>query len=295
MEQHVQSKLPDDPTDISSLLENRPSAKRLILSVLSQPNLYETHIRQLVRWGGLFDHEPATIRVTAGRLTKQGLLENTDRGIYRTGKAGEALQKTAAAWTSILDRIGEWDRQWLCIHTAHLGRSDKTALRARERAFRLMGFEQLVPGLWCRPANLTEQTSVSLNRLIALGLERGAVLLYMKEANICSEVDVFALWPRERLEAQYRKMIDLLEASQLRLEQLDMGPAMRESFLVGEHVIRQINADPLLPKEMIDISLREQMVATMQSYDAYCHPLWVQFRDHSLEDDNAKPLSSITM
>ncbi|MEP2989497.1 MAG: hypothetical protein ABJN65_05630 [Parasphingorhabdus sp.] len=295
MAQQVQSKLRNDPAAISALLKNRPSAKRLILSVLSQPNLHETHIGQLVRWGGLFGHAPATIRVTAGRLTKQDLLENTGRGIYRIGKTGEALQKTAAAWTSILNRVGDWDGEWLCIHTAHLGRSDKTAVRARERAFRLMGFEQLVTGLWCRPANLIEQASVSLSRLIALGLERNGVLLHMNDANICAEVDPFALWPRQTLEAQYRKVIDLLNASQQRLTQLDMGAAMRESFLVGEHVIRQINADPLLPKEMIDTSLREQMVTAMRSYDAYCHPLWVQFRDHKLVHSDPKPLSITTM
>lgn len=295
MAEHVLPSLPGDLVTDSPLLRKRPSAKRLILSVLSQPNLYETHIGQLIRWGGLFNHAPATIRVTAGRLTKQRLLDSTDRGIYRIAKAGEALQQTAAAWTSILDRIGEWDGQWLCIHTAHLGRSDKTAIRARERAFRLMGFERLVSGLWCRPANLTEQASESLHRLIALGLEPDAVLLHMKDSNLCASVDPFSLWQRDRLEARYREMIDLLEASQLRLEQLDMAAAMRESFLVGEHVIRQINADPLLPEEMIDASLREQMIAKMQSYDAYCHPLWVQFRDYIVEHDGSKPLSIAKM
>ncbi|MEO9918952.1 MAG: hypothetical protein ABJF89_07660 [Parasphingorhabdus sp.] len=248
--------------------------------MLSQPNLSEMPVGQLIRWGSLFDHAPATIRVTAGRLMKQGLLESTDRGIYRIGQVGKALQETAAAWISILDRIGAWDGQWLCVHTSHLGRTDKTAVRTRERAFRLMGFEQLVAGLWCRPANLVEPASVSLNRLIALGLERGAVLLHMQGADMCADVDAHRLWLREPREDQYRKMIGLLEASQQRLAHLDLGSAMQESFLVGEHVIRQINADPLLPEEMIDTALRMQMISTMQSYDAHCHPLWVAFRDH---------------
>ena len=267
----------DNLASVSPLLSRRPSAKRLILSVLSQPNLREMHIGKLIKWGGLFDHAPATMRVTVGRLTKQGLLESMDRGTYKIGRAGEALQKTAASWGSILDSVGPWNGEWISIHTAHLGRSNKTALRTRERAFRLMGFEQLVLGLWCRPANLKAPASTVLERLHALGLEQDAVLSHLPNGQVSGAIDAHGLWPREELEAHYRRAIGLLRTSQQRLGLHSLETGMKESFLVGEHVIRQINADPLLPNELIDTVLREQMVSAMQSYDRRCHPLWNEF------------------
>lgn len=267
------------------LLSHRPSAKRLILSVLSQPNLQEMSLKQLVAWGELFDHEPATVRVTAGRLTKQGLLENTDRGVYTVGPSGQALQKTASAWTVILDQVGDWSGDWLCIHTAHLGRSNKSILRERERALRLVGFEQLVTGLWCRPDNLIEPVAVSFDRLISLGLDAEAILSQMKSTAIGPMTNPASLWSPEQLGTKYSEMNALVEHSQEQLEHIDFNLAMRESFLIGEHVIRQINADPLLPDEMIDAAMRKQMVAAMRAYDAYCHPLWIQFRDRSTSGD----------
>jgi len=263
-------------------LNHRPSAKRLILSVLSQPNIQELHIRQLIKWGDLFDHRSATIRVEAGRLTKQCLLETTSRGVYKIGTAGDVLKQTASAWDSIADQVGEWNGGWLCIHTAHLGRSDKSALQARERAFRLMGFEQLVTGLWCRPDNLIAAASATFVRLIQFGLEPDAILVRMEAANNCNTIDPHALWPRKPLESNYRGMIELMEDSRERLGNLDMGQAMRQSFLVGEHVIRQINADPLLPSEMVDTDLRNKMIAGMKRYSAHCHPIWAQFLDQSV-------------
>lgn len=262
-------------------LNHRPSAKRLILSVLSQPNIQELHIQQLIGWGELFDHRAATIRVEAGRLTKQGLLESTDRGVYKIGAAGDVLKQTASAWDSVTDQVGEWNGGWLCIHTAHLGRSDKPALYARERAFRLMGFEQLVTGLWCRPDNLIAAASVTIDRLIQFGLESDAILMQMDAINNCNTINPQTLWPREPLECNYRDMVKLMEDSRERLGKLDMGPAMRQSFLVGEHVIRQINADPLLPSEMVDTELRNKMIAGMKRYSTHCHPLWAQFLDNS--------------
>ena len=132
---------------------NTPTAKRLVLSLLSAPMLEQVEISTLLLWGELFNIDAATMRVTVGRLTRQKLLSSPARGIYCIGPEGRLLADTARAWLHAQSKVKPWDGQWLLVHSAHLGRSNKSALRARDRAFRLTGFAQWQPGLYCRPAN----------------------------------------------------------------------------------------------------------------------------------------------
>ena len=71
-----------------------------------------------------------------------------------------------------------------------------------------------------------------------------------------------------------------MEKSAQRLNKFDVKQATRESFLIGEHVIRQINQDPLLPEEMVDTSARQTVLSTMIEYDRICHPIWHEFIHH---------------
>jgi phenylacetic acid degradation operon negative regulatory protein len=68
-----------------------------------------------------------------------------------------------------------------------------------------------------------------------------------------------------------------MKESEQRLFNLDVKQATKESFLIGEHVIRKINQDPLLPEEMVDASARKKLLTTMIDYDRTCHPIWHEF------------------
>jgi phenylacetic acid degradation operon negative regulatory protein len=255
----------------------KPTAKRLILSLLSAPSLPEVSIALLQRWGELFDIDAATMRVTVSRLARQGLLGNARRGSYRMGPAGRALAETASGWRDAEARTRAWDGQWLFAHVAHLGRVNRSALRARERAFRLGGFAEFAAGLWCRPANLQESTLDTRERLIALGLEQDAILARVCDLPGLQDRQLFSLWPRRQIERDYRKHLRAMQSSCQRLERLSQQAAARETLLVGEAVIRQINADPLLPDTMIDARLRSDMIARMIDYDALGRGVWAQF------------------
>jgi hypothetical protein len=63
-----------DSDYLTKILSDYPSSNRLLLPLFSQPNLKYMSIKQLIAWSALFEHEPATIRVAAGRLVKQGFL-----------------------------------------------------------------------------------------------------------------------------------------------------------------------------------------------------------------------------
>jgi phenylacetic acid degradation operon negative regulatory protein len=234
-------------------------------------------IRQLIAWGQLFDQTPAAIRVTAGRLVTETLLEKTGRGMYTTGPGGLAMKNKAGEWATALNRIRDWTGGWFGVHTAHLGRTLRRRVRARERAFRLLGFKELVSGLWIRPDNLNYSASEMHAKLCQLGLEPQMVLLRSDSLNQSDLENPLTLWSSDVLNANYTRAIGLLKESQRRLERQDLHTVTRESFVIGEHVIRQINADPLLPAAHIDAANRENMVHAMTRYSEFCHPYWEEF------------------
>ena len=133
----------------------------------------------------------------------------------------------------------------------------KQSIRVRERAFRLTGFKPLEKNLWCRPDNLIETADATFTRLVDIGLENTAILMKVEYFNNDLTTSPMSLWSPEQLQKTYGLLVSLIEKSAQRLPDFDIRQATRESFLIGEHVIRQINQDPLLPIEMVDASSRK--------------------------------------
>ena len=254
-----------------------PTAKRLLLSLLSAPSLDKVSIALLLNWGELFGIDPATLRVTVGRLTRQGLLASPQRGIYCIGPKGQLIADKARSWAQVEQRLAPWDGRWLLVNCGHLGRTNRSALRMRERAFRLNGFVECVAGLWLRPANFAESLTQTRDSLLALGLESAAVVSVASELAGVDEHDLFGLWPRHDIESAYNRHRDAMHRSASRLDTLSLAEAARETIIVGEAVIRQINADPLLPEPMIDIASRHAMIAQMLDYDTLGREIWRRY------------------
>ena len=263
---------------VETLQITKPTPKRLILSLLSARSIDRIEIGRLIKWGQLFDIDAAATRVALGRLVKQGFIQSISRGFYSIGPKGKLISETARNWVRAETRIGPWDGAWIAVHTSHLGRTNKTALRARERAFRLNGFAELVTGLWCRPGNYLEPASQTREQLVSLGLEEAAVVMPVTGMLGVSEQELFQLWPKDQLEAEYATYLRIMRDSSARLAQLSPEDAARETFLVGEAVIRQINADPLLPDEMIDGDARREMILQMKRYDELGEDSWRVFQ-----------------
>ena len=188
------------------------------------------------------------------------------------------MAQTASGWMEAEQRLRPWSGGWILVHSSHLGRTNKTALRARERALRFNGFAELVAGLWCRPDNSRESPSQTRQRLLSLGLEENAVVMDVRDLPGRSASELFELWPRERLESGYREFTCLMQVSTARVKKMTQQDAARETFLVGEAVIRQINADPLLPDEMIDVAARHKMISGMLAYNDLGSSSWASFR-----------------
>jgi phenylacetic acid degradation operon negative regulatory protein len=149
----------------------RLTAKRVILLLLSAGGDRPGSAAGLVRGCSVFGIADNSARVALARLLADGTLVAGARGQYRLGPPTDALTREVTGWRDLERGVRRWDGGWIAVHTGALGRTDRAALRRRERALRLLGFAALEPGLDLRPDNLDGGAPRARDRLRALGLD----------------------------------------------------------------------------------------------------------------------------
>lgn len=258
------------------------SAKAVVLEVLSAgESIYKgtLPVRSLVQAASVFDIAENSVRVAIVRLRAEGLLESPGRGEYRLGPSAQMVNDKIHGWRTVSTRVGDWDGSWVSVFTADLSRTDRPALRRRLRALRYLGFEELKPGLFLRPNNLTPGIDGIRDELFALGLDPRAVVFRMEELNPDEERRARAMWDSPALEQTYSKLHGEISVSMNRLEELPLNDSLREAFLLGREGIRQVVLDPLLPDPLIDENKRSDMVHILQDYCDKGLNLWARFLD----------------
>lgn len=256
------------------------SAKAVVLEVLSAgESIYQgtLPVRSLVQAASVFDIAENSVRVAIVRLRAEGLLESPGRGEYRLGPSAQMVNDKIHGWRTVSGRVGDWDGSWASVFTADLSRTDRPALRRRSRALRFLGFQELKPGLFLRPNNLTPGIDGIRDELVALGLDPGASVFRMEELNPEQERRARALWDSHSLEETYSKLHGEISVSMGRLEELPLNDSVREVFLLGREGIRHVVLDPLLPEPLIDEGKRSTMVHVLQSYCDKGLSLWARF------------------
>ena len=262
------------------------SAKAVVLEVLSAGESIHKGtlpVRSLVQAASVFDIAENSVRVAIVRLRAEGLLESPSRGEYRLGPSAKMVNEKIHGWRTISTRVGEWDGSWVAAFTADLSRTDRPALRRRLRALRYLGFEELKPGLFIRPNNLTPGIEGIRDELFALGLDAGASVFCVEQLDPAEERQARAMWDSPALEQAYSKLHGEISLGMDRLEKLPLNDALREVFLLGREGIRQVVLDPLLPDPLIDEDKRSRMVGILQDYCDRGLDLWARFLEL---DDN---------
>ncbi|MDF3031751.1 MAG: PaaX domain protein C-domain [Moraxellaceae bacterium] len=203
-----------------------PNPRQLILNLLLAADEGEVSARDAVASAALFGIRENSARVALARLAAGGLIEASGRGSYRE------------------QRVKEWKGGWVAVHVGALGRSDRVALRARDRALALLGLRELDRGFFVRPDNLAGGVAGVRERLHKLGVEEDAVVFLASEFDAAREGE------------------------------LEPEVAARESFLLGNDAIRQLVFDPLLPEPLVDSGERRAFVAAVQDFDRAGHEIW---------------------
>lgn len=257
-------------------LTQRPTPKRLILSLFSSPDVVLVDSARLISWTQLFDIEASTTRVAMGRLIREGLLRQHRRGVYSVGPKAQDQVRVARSWVSFQSRVIDWCDEWWVINVADLGRANKTQLRLRERALQRLGFAQHPSSLWCRPANLSFNDRALHARLVELGVEPRCQLMRVSQWVPETVDSLKRLWSVDTLVDQYQHFCHALTASQSKLHSYSESQAARETFILGDAVIKLINNDPMLPEPWLQ-GHRAALIERMKEYDRLGRQHWRSF------------------
>lgn len=251
-----------------------PNPRQLILNLLLAAEHGELSARDAIAGCQLFGIRANSVRVALARLASAGLIEAAGRGSYRLGPGGAGLAGDVSTWRAAEQRVREWQGGWVAVHVGNLGRSDRVALRARDRALALLGLRELDRGLFLRPDNLVGGVAGVRERLLKLGLEAGAAVFLAGELDTEREHRARALWDGKGLTASYRQTRQRLEQWLERAPLLETDVAARESFLLGNDAIRQLVFDPLLPEPLVDSAERRAFAEAVRRFDAAGHDIW---------------------
>lgn len=236
-------------------------------------------VRELLGAGALFGHAPNSMRVALARAVAAGWLVAPRRGVYALGPMARPLADDVGRWREPAAQAAAWNGEWIAVHVGAAGRSDRAALRARERAFALLGLAEFERGLHLRPDNLAGGVAALRARLRALlpaGADGGTAFALSALAPDAAQ-RARALWDVAQLDASYRGTTARLSAWLEGARRLPLARAARESFELGHQAIRQLVFDPWLPPPLVDAATRQRFIAAVTRHDAVGQTIWQQY------------------
>lgn len=276
-----------------------PTPRTLILSLMlgtEARGATELKARELLAACALFGLSENTVRVALARAVAAGLLVTPSRGCYALGPEARPVAQEVSRWRRTEALVTEWMGKWIAVHVGATGRSDRTALRARERAFGLLGFAEFERGLHLRPDNLIGGAPALRARLRALlpsGTEAGT-LFVLDGLEAQDEQHARSLWDTDALNTTYRDTTARLSTWLDGAHSLPLDRAAREIFEIGHDAIRQLMYDPLLPAPLVDTQARAQFARAVARNDDIGKAIWQHVlstaRDHGSLDN---PLSEV--
>ncbi len=257
------------------------NAKNLILDLLLAANDRPISVRDAIAACGLFGLSDNSVRVALARASADGLIQAAGRGTYRLGASALQLAGEVATWRTAEQRIRPWQGGYLAVLTQHLGRTDRAALRKRERALAMLGFASLETGFYLRPDNIDADIHQVWERLCRLGLEPQAIIFSANHFSQHQQQRIAQLWDGKALNAQYQQLQQQMNNWLAHASSLEPDVAARESFLLGSKAIRQVVFDPLLPEPWVDVAERHRFVEAVHHFDKAGHVIWRQLIEAS--------------
>jgi len=255
-----------------------PTARSLILDLLSTLRRGSMPVRALVEAGASLGLAEGSVRVALTRLTAEGRVERDERGAYRLGETARAVSERLASWRRLEQRTRPWDGTWLAVVATRPGAAgSRSAQRRHRRALRWLGFRELERGLAVRPDNLAGGVDSARIELARLGLVPGAVVCRLSALDPVSDARARSLWDAGGLVDGYRRLARVLEESAQRLPALSEEQARGESFRLGGEALRALVLDPLLPEPIVPARERAALLETMRRYDALGRACWAPF------------------
>lgn len=211
----------------------------------------------LLRTAALFGISEGSARTALSRMSSTGEVVG-ERGGYRLGGRLVARQVRQAA--SRRAEARRWDGTWELV-TVEGDRARSAADRAALRdALRQLRLGELREGLWVRPDNLAPERTPDARHVAEAWCRRwsGAVPDPRPDPGSLWDLEGWVA-EAEALRADMARLLPALEAGE---------PAeLAEGFVVSAAVLRLLQADPLLPAELLPPGWPG--AALRQDYDRY--------------------------
>jgi len=220
--------------------EQRLTARSVLASALLGSDPPELPVAQLVALAGLFGVNANRARVALSRMTAAGEVVASGDGRYRL--AGSLLIRQERQRESRQPTSTRWSGGWtLAIVTASGDGQPERA--ARRRALTRARLAEWREGVWIRPDDLAVDPIDGVERVDGhLGMGRAAEIALAAR-----------LWPLEMWDVRARDLVERLELIAPALEAGDPA-ALAPGFVVSAAVLRHLQADPLLPGDLLPAS-----------------------------------------
>jgi len=213
---------------------NKPfTARSVLASALLGMDPPELPVAQLVRLTGLFGIGANRARVALSRMVVAGEVTTDGSGSYRL--SGHLQERQARQSASRSGATAPYSGQWWLAVVVTKG-STADIRTARRRALAHARMAELREGVWMRPANVELRLPADLSADVELLSTRPEV-----PERLAANLWDLAAWA-ERAE-------DLLDA--MGVLSPDTASALAPGFELSASVLRHLQADPLLPEELL--------------------------------------------
>ncbi len=235
----------------------------LIFGIFSSLNLQQLSFDTLHRLVSPFDVTAGTLRTNLSRMSSSGLVRIERRGkkaIYSLQQKSETIQENVSFHLAPVD-WSSWDHRWLgfAFSIPEENRTVRRRVTAKLAAYHL---GRLYPGLWIRPLHEQDPAKEAVQDLAHEGLGTAMEITFSCEPE---KSRIAEIWEIDRIGLAYESSIDTLRQSHSHLSGLSAMEAFRESFLLGDRIVKQLFQDPQLPQELLPDSWQGGALRTLFS------------------------------
>jgi phenylacetic acid degradation operon negative regulatory protein len=255
----------------------QPSARSLVLDLLSTLRRGTMPVVALVEAGALFGITENNVRVALTRLTSAGTVGRDRRGRYRLSPGSSPIARRASSWRNLERGLRRWNGGWVGFLETAGGSGRRAERERRARGLQLLGFAALAPGLCVRPDNLSGGVDALRRETRELGLRPGDPIVGLRDLDPELDARARQLWDGASRRGAHRDALARIEKSARVLGALPAERAMVESFLIGGGVLRQLILDPKLPDEIVAGDERRALLEAMRDYDRLGRRAWAGF------------------
>ena len=250
------------------------SPRNIILDLMgvSHPQPLEAGYLNLI--SDIFNIPVNNLRVALTRLAAKGMLDNTQRGVYRLSPKAMARNEFARRWKQSQCVEGEWNGSWI---GCHLSKGANRSVRSKSlNALSWFGFKPGLDHLWVRPNNLLQNVSSLQAVLKDLGLESQSHVFSMDDIDPTLAKHWKTLWPVHALNQSYSELNQQLLSSYEQLDKTPLKASLLETCVLGSEAIHFLATDPQLPSDIRPSQEYETLRKTMIDYDLAGRKIWLK-------------------